>query len=244
MTAVAVVTGGSRGLGYACAERLAAGGARVALLDIDGDAADRAAVALPGGPHAGAACDVTRAADVETAIASVRARLGPPAVLVNNAGILHPTRFLEIPEAEWDAVMDVSVKGAFLASQTCAAAMVEAGWGRIVNVSSTAGKSVSTVGGAHYTTAKAALLGMTRALAKELAPHGVTVNAICPGLFATEMTLQTVDAATLARFAADFPIARLGRPEEVAALVAFLCGEEAAYITGAALDINGGDLMV
>jgi NAD(P)-dependent dehydrogenase (short-subunit alcohol dehydrogenase family) len=122
--------------------------------------------------------------------------------------------------------------------------MVAAGFGRIVNFSSTADKNVSTLGGAHYTTAKAAVLGLTRASAKELAPHGITVNAVCPGLFATEMTLRTVSADALARYADGFPIQRLGRPDEVAALVGFLCGEEAAYITGAALDINGGDLMV
>jgi 3-oxoacyl-[acyl-carrier protein] reductase len=243
---VAVVTGGARGLGFACARRLAAQGARVAVLDLDGDAAAAAAARLggAGAPHASAACDVTSRAQVDAAIAHVTEALGAPTLLVNNAGILFPTRFAEIPEAEWDAVMDVTVKGAFLCSQACAPGMVAAGFGRIVNVSSTAGKSVSTLGGAHYTTAKAAVLGLTRASAKELAPHGVTVNAVCPGLFETEMTLSTVSAEALARYAESFPIQRLGRPDEVAALVGFLCGEEAAYITGAALDVNGGDLMV
>jgi NAD(P)-dependent dehydrogenase (short-subunit alcohol dehydrogenase family) len=243
---VAVVTGGARGLGFACAQRLAAEGARVAILDLDGASAAEAAARLggAGAPHASAACDVTARTQVLEAIAHVTETLGAPTLLVNNAGILFPTRFAEIPEAEWDAVMAVTVKGAFLCSQACVAGMVEAGFGRIVNFSSTAGKSVSTLGGAHYTTAKAAVLGLTRATAKELAPHGITVNAVCPGLFDTEMTRSTVGAEALARYAEGFPVPRLGRPDEVAALVAFLCGEEAGYITGAALDVNGGDLMV
>jgi NAD(P)-dependent dehydrogenase (short-subunit alcohol dehydrogenase family) len=113
-----------------------------------------------------------------------------------------------------------------------------------VNVSSTAGKSVSTLGGAHYTASKAGVLGLTRAAAKELAPHGITVNAVCPGLIDTEMVRANVDPARLAAFRASFPVARLGTPEEVAALVAFLASPGAGYITGAAADINGGDLMV
>ncbi|HYV16575.1 MAG TPA: SDR family NAD(P)-dependent oxidoreductase [Conexibacter sp.] len=240
---VALVTGGARGLGFACAERLADDGMRVALLDLDGDAAAAAAARLGEG-HLGVGGDVTAAQDVAAALARTTAALGAPTVLVNNAGLLRPTRFLEISEAEWDAVLAVTVKGAFLCSQACLPAMVAAGFGRIVNFSSTAGKNVSTLGGAHYTTAKAAMLGLTRAVAKEHAAHGVTVNAVCPGLFSTEMTLQTVPADVLERYAASFPIPRLGTPEEVGALVAFLCSENAAYITGAALDINGGDLMV
>jgi 3-oxoacyl-[acyl-carrier protein] reductase len=242
----AIVTGGARGLGFACAQRLAADGARVAILDVEATAAAAAAQELAGagGPHTFAACDVTSAEQVAAAVAHVTATLGAPTLLVNNAGILRPTRFADISEAEWDAVMAVTVKGTFLCSQACVAGMVEDGFGRIVNFSSTAGKSVSTLGGAHYTTAKAAVLGLTRASAKELAPHGITVNAVCPGLFDTEMTRRTVGAEALARYADAFPVGRLGRPDEVAALVAFLCREEAGYITGAALDVNGGDLMV
>jgi 3-oxoacyl-[acyl-carrier protein] reductase len=177
-------------------------------------------------------------------IDEVLAGFGAVHILVNNAGILMPTRFLAIPEAEWDRVVAVSMKGTFLCSQAVLPSMKAAGWGRIVNFSSTAGKSVSTLGGAHYTAAKAGVLGLTRATAKEFAGDGITVNAVCPGLIDTEMVRATVDAERIRAYEASFPIPRLGRPEEVAELVAFLCSDRAAYITGAALDITGGDLMV
>ena len=122
--------------------------------------------------------------------------------------------------------------------------MQKEGWGRIVNLSSTAGKSVSTVGGAHYTAAKAGVLGFTRHLAKEVASDGITVNAVCPGLIDTEMVRSTIDEERTRQYADSFPIARLGRPEEVAELIAFLASDKAAYITGASLDINGGDLTI
>ena len=122
--------------------------------------------------------------------------------------------------------------------------MQTAGWGRIVNFSSTAGKSVSTVGGAHYTAAKAGILGFTRHLASEVARYGITVNAVCPGLVDTEMVRSTISDSRAQAYAAGFPIARLGEPREVAELVAFLASDRAAYITGASLDINGGDLMI
>jgi 3-oxoacyl-[acyl-carrier protein] reductase len=240
----ALITGGARGIGFACAERLAGAGHRVAILDIDPERARAAAASLAGGPHIGIGGDVTNRADVQAVVERVSRELEAPTLLINNAGILRDTPFLEIDDREWQEVLDVSLRGAFLCMQTCVPAMVDADFGRVVNISSTAGKSVSTLGGVHYTTAKTALLGLTRATAKELAPHGVTVNAVCPGLFATQMTLATVSAETLQRYADWFPIKRLGRPDEVAAAVAYLCSEDAAYVTGAALDVNGGDLMV
>jgi NAD(P)-dependent dehydrogenase (short-subunit alcohol dehydrogenase family) len=165
-------------------------------------------------------------------------------ILINNAGVLRPTKVIEIPEAEWDWVVAVNLKGTFLCSQAVLPAMQAAGWGRIVNFSSTAGKNVSTVGGAHYTAAKAGVLGFTRHLAKEVAADGITVNAVCPGLIDTEMVRATIDDARCDAYARSFPIPRLGLPEEVAELVAFLASDRAAYITGASLDINGGDLMI
>ena len=123
-------------------------------------------------------------------------------------------------------------------------ALQKTGWGRIVNFSSTAGKNISTVGGAHYTAAKAGVLGFTRHLAQEVAQHNITVNAVCPGLIDTEMVRNTIDEARVKTYEQSFPISRLGKPEEVADLVAFLCSDKAAYITGASLDINGGDLMI
>ena len=171
-------------------------------------------------------------------------RWGRIDILANCAGVLRPTSLANIPEEEWDFVVDVNLKGTFLASQAVLPAMTARRWGRIVNISSTAGKSVSTLGGAHYTAAKAGVLGLTRHLSREVARHGITVNAVCPGLIDTEMVRATIAADAVQRYAASFPVARLGQPEEVASLVAFLASDDAAYITGASLDINGGDLTV
>jgi len=141
-------------------------------------------------------------------------------------------------------VMSVNVNGVFLCSQAVIAPMKKQGWGRIINLSSSAGKTVSTLGGGRYTATKNAVLGITRAFARELAAHGITVNAICPGLIATEMVLDNTPDDELLAFEQSFPIQRLGRPEEAAWLVGFLASDEAAYITGAAFDLTGGDLMV
>ena len=242
----AIVTGGGRGLGFACAQRLAGDGSAVAILDRNEDAARSAAAALPGGDerHRGICSDVTSRESVEDAVALATRELGAPTVLVNGAGILYPTAFMDISDSEWRAVIDVSLTGSFISAQVCLPGMIDAGFGRIVNFSSTAGKNVSTIGGAHYTAAKAGVLGLTRALAKESAQYGITVNAICPGLIDTEMARENCTPEALAKYAASFPVSRLGEAAEVADLVAFLCGSDAAYITGASVDINGGDLMI
>jgi NAD(P)-dependent dehydrogenase (short-subunit alcohol dehydrogenase family) len=241
----ALVTGGARGLGYACAQRLAVGGRSVAIIDLDESEARTSAASLPNTrPHLGLAADVRVRADVARVVARVASEFGPPAILVNCAGILFPTRVLDISEQEWNAVIGVSLTGTFFFSQICARMMIDVQFGRIVNFSSTAGKSVSTLGGAHYTAAKAGVLGLTRAFAKELAPFGITVNAVCPGLIATQMARENCTDEGLADYAQSFPVGRLGEPSEVAALVDFLCSAEAGYITGASVDINGGDLMV
>lgn len=242
----ALVTGGGRGLGFACAERLADSGFAVAIVDRNEDGARQAAAALPRrvDRHCGIGGDVTSRSSVEDAVALATRELGPPTVLVNAAGLLYPTAFMDISDDEWRSVLDVSLTGSFISSQVCLPGMIDASFGRIVNFSSTAGKNVSTIGGAHYTAAKAGVLGLTRALAKESAQFGITVNAVCPGLIDTEMAHDHCSAEALENYAASFPVPRLGRPTEVAALVAFLCGADASYITGAALDINGGDLMI
>ena len=243
---VAIVTGAGQGMGYAVAHRLAAAGASLVVNDLNADAAEQTAAALRAAGHAAWAVpgDVASSQDVRGIVAAALDRYGSIHILINNAGVLRPTAVIDIEEAEWDLVVNVNLKGTYLCSRAVLPAMREAGLGRIVNFSSTAGKNVSTVGGAHYTAAKAGVLGFTRHLAKEAAPYGITVNAVCPGLIDTEMVRATISDEQTSAYAASFPIARLGRPEEVAELVAFLASDRAAYITGASLDINGGDLMI
>lgn len=240
---VALVSGAAGGMGTAIAAALSDLGAAVALNDRTVESLFQLRDRLETRSVAVAA-DVTSKTEVETMVASVEEQIGTIDILVNNAGVLRPTKIVEIEEAEWDFVVDVNLKGAFLCSQAVIPGMRERGWGRIVNLSSTAGKSVSTMGGAHYTAAKAGVLGLTRHIASEVAQDGITVNAVCPGLIDTNMTRTTITTAEADAYAASFPIPRLGRPDEVADLIAFLVTDRAAYITGASLDINGGDLMV
>ncbi|WP_406057168.1 SDR family NAD(P)-dependent oxidoreductase [Kribbella sp. NBC_00889] len=234
---VAVVTGGAGGLGRACVESLLARGTAVAVVD-----------RLPPKDLPGKAisvtADVTSPDQVRSAHEEVVDRLGDVSILVNAAGIARSTRFADISLDEWQSVLGVSITGTFLMTQACLPGMRAAGWGRIVNFSSTAGKNVSTLGGAHYTTAKAGLLGLTRAVAQELGPLGITVNAVCPGLFETEMARSLAAGRDLDAYLGGLPVPRIGQPSEVGELVAFLASDQAAYITGASVDINGGELMV
>jgi NAD(P)-dependent dehydrogenase (short-subunit alcohol dehydrogenase family) len=243
---VALVTGASRGFGRAISERLAAPGAIAAAVAVhvrDGDRARAAAERLGerGFPVWG---DLQKSADLQAIVARTLDRFGRLDILVNNAAVALSTRFESIPEEEWRRTFDVNVTAPFLLIRAVLPAMKSQGYGRIVNLSSTAGKTVSTLGGAHYTASKAALQGLTRAAAKELGPYGITINAVCPGLFDTELTRENATPDQLAAAAQSFPIRRLGDPGEVAELVAYLASEAAGYITGAAVDINGGDLML
>jgi 3-oxoacyl-[acyl-carrier protein] reductase len=240
---VALITGAARGLGRATAGRLLERGAAVAVNVRREDRAE--AVARELGERAFAAPgDIAEPAAAGAIVQRILDRCGRLDVLVNNAALALSTRFEKISEEEWRRAMDVNVTAPFLLIRAALPAMKAAGYGRIVNISSTAGKTVSTLGGAHYTTSKAALLGLTRAAAKELGPYGITVNAVCPGLIDTELTRENATDEALAAYARGFPIQRLGRPVEVADLICFLASDEAGYITGASLDINGGDLMV
>ena len=243
---VAIVTGAGRGMGRAVARRLARGGARLVINDIDGLTADHTVSELRGYGHEAIAApgSVTSELDVRAMVDKALVNFGEIRILINNAGILRPTQVIDIEEEEWDLVVGVNLKGTYLCSRAVLKPMQDGGWGRIVNISSSAGKNISTVGGAHYTAAKAGILGFTRHLAKEAAPHGITVNAVCPGLIDTEMVRTTISDERAGAYAESFPISRLGTPEEVAELVAFLASDRAAYITGASLDINGGDLMI
>lgn len=165
-------------------------------------------------------------------------------ILINNAGIMFRTRLQDISLEEWENTLKVNLTGPFLLTKALLPLMKKSGYGRIVNISSSAGRSVSTLGGAHYTASKTGLLGLTRAAAKELASFGITVNAICPGLIDTQMVRKTTTKKELEAFITSFPIQRIGLPEEIGDLVVFLCSERASYITGASIDINGGDLMI
>jgi len=240
---VALVTGASRGFGLATAKRLAERGASVAVHVRDAGRAEAAArqVGYRGFAVHG---DLENPADLQALVDRALDRFGRLDILVNNAAVALPTRFEQITEEEWRRTFEVNVTAVFLLVRAVLPAMREQGYGRIVNISSTAGKTVSTLGGAHYTASKAALQGLTRAAAKELGPYGITVNAICPGLFDTELTRENATPEQLAAIAQTFPVRRLGEAVEVADLICFLASEAAGYITGASLDINGGDLML
>ncbi len=242
---VAIVTGAAQGMGAHIARTLAEEGASVVLCDLNRDQVERTAAQIdPAGDRAvGWRTDVTDESAVDELVTAALARFGRVDILVNNAGVLRPTRIEEISAAEWDLVVDANLKGTFLCSRAVLGTMKANGFGRIINMSSSAGRSVSTLGGAHYTAAKAGVLGFTRALAKEMAPYGITANSICPGLIDTEMVRANCPPERLQAYEDSFPIARLGTPGEVARLVLFLV-RDAPYITGAAFDINGGDLMI
>lgn len=244
---IALITGAGRGMGRTIAERFAAEGAALALNDLDLKPLQAVAAALKkkyGARTLSVMGSVTDPADVNRMVRDTLKMFGRIDILVNNAGILYPTRILDIPLEEWRRVMAVNVDGVFHVTQAVLKPMIRRRYGRIVNMSSSAGRSVSTLGGAHYTASKAAVLGLTRAVAKEVARHGITCNAVCPGLIDTAMVRQTVNREKIQAYERSFPIPRLGTPREVADLILFLSSDESAYITGASIDINGGDLMI
>jgi NAD(P)-dependent dehydrogenase (short-subunit alcohol dehydrogenase family) len=238
---VALITGAARGLGRAAAEQLLARGASVAVNLRDPRRAEALArelgdraLAVPG--------DVTEAPN--KMIEAVLERFGRLDILVNNAAYAQSTRFDDLTAEEWRRAIEVNLTAPFLLIKAVVRPMKARAYGRIVNISSLAGKTVSTLGGAHYTASKAGLQGLTRAAAKELGAFGITVNAICPGMIDTELTREHATQEQLAALAASYPIARLGTAEEVADLICFVASEAAGYITGASFDINGGDLML
>ncbi|MGE5178541.1 MAG: SDR family NAD(P)-dependent oxidoreductase [Bacteroidota bacterium] len=240
---VALITGAARGLGRAAVERLIARGASVAVNIRDPKRADALAREL--GDRAFAAPgDVADPGAPEAITKMVLERFGRLDILVNNAAYAHSTRFDDLTADEWRRAIEVNLTAPFLLTKAVAPPMKARQYGRIVNISSLAGKTVSTLGGAHYTASKAGLQGLTRAAAKELGAFGITVNAICPGMIDTELTREHATQEQLAALAASYPIRRLGTAEEVADLICFLASDAAGYITGASYDINGGDLML
>ncbi len=240
---VALVTGAARGLGFAAAMRLHERGASVAVNVRDAARANATARAV--GERALAVPGDLAGADVpEEIVRRTLDRFGRIDILVNNAALPLTTRFEQLSVEEWRAALEVNLTAPFRLIKAALPAMKAQEYGRIVNVSSTAGRMVSTLGGAHYTTSKTGLLGLTRAAAKELGKYGITVNAVCPGMIDTELTRETAATDVLERLAAAYPVPRLGTALEVADLICFAASESAGYITGASLDINGGDLMM
>lgn len=240
---VAIVTGASRGLGRAAAQRLYERGASVAVnaRDIEraeevADSLGERAFAVPG--------DVAATGKPDEIARRTLERFGRIDILVNNAARAETTRFPDLTADEWREALEVNLTAPFLLTKAVLPAMQAQRYGRIVNVSSSAGRMVSTLGGAHYTASKTGLLGLTRAAAKELGKFGITVNAVCPGMIDTELTHESATPEFLERMAAGLPVPRLGTALEVADLICFAASEAAGYITGAAFDINGGDLMI
>jgi 2-hydroxycyclohexanecarboxyl-CoA dehydrogenase len=239
----AVVTGGASGIGGAISRRLAAGRASVAIFDLDGDAAEAAAVSIEksGGRAIGLPVDVTDRAAVDSGVAEVRTRLGRPSILVNSAGSSVGGPFLEVTAEAWTLMLAVNLTGTFDCCQAVLPDMVEEGWGRIVNISSSSVHSGS-VGLAGYVAAKSGVVGLTKVLALEFGRHGITVNTIPPGFIDTPMLRRTVESGfvDLDQQLAKTPVGRIGRPEDTAAACAFLVSEEAGYITGQVIGVNGG----
>ncbi len=243
---VAIVTGAGRGIGRAIAARFGADGATVVVADLDDAAAAGtvAAIEAAGGRAFAVHADVTNPDQVAALAAVATDRFGRIDILVNNAGILRSTRAADVTPKEWHLVVDANLTSSFLCARAAYPALRESGRGRIVNIASMAGRATSTLGGVHYTTAKAGVLGLTRHLAREWARDGITVNAISPGIVDTPMARDSMDAARMTQVLAAIPMGRLADASEIAALVGFLASDEAAYITGANVDIHGGELII
>ena len=237
----ALVTGAARGIGAATATRLAALGARVAVADIDIATASVVAESI-GDAALPVELDVRDRASFEAALRVTLAELGGLDVLVNNAALTVRRPFFEIEDDEWDEVLAVNLRGVFLGCQLGGAHMREQRSGRIINLSSLAGQQGSVVNGAHYAASKAGILALTKALARELAPFGVTVNAVAPAAVEGPL-VDALPADTVAALTAAVPLRRLGRTDEIAGLIAYLAGDQAGYVTGSTFDINGGSLM-
>ncbi len=243
---VAIVTGAAQGMGFAIAARLLRDGARVVLADVNGGGLARAVEQLGAWREAAHAveADVTNGSDVARMVAEATARFQSIDILVNNAGVLRSSSVDRISDTEWDLVVDTNLKATFLCAQAVIEVMKPKRYGKIVNMASMAGRATSTLGGAHYTAAKAGVLGLTRHLARELAAYRINVNAVSPGIVDTPMVANALSADQRERLAASIPFERLAAPDEIASLVAFLVSDEAGYITGASVDIHGGELII
>ena len=243
---VAIVTGAARGIGAAIARRLAADGMAVGVVDLDEQGSARTAKEIieDGGRAIPLGADVADEKAAGTAVQQTVAELGPVTVLINSAGIIRDNLIFKMSAGDWDSVMDVHLRGAFLMSRAAQTHMTQATWGRIVNISSTS--ALGNRGQANYAAAKAGLIGFTKTLALELGKFGVTANAIAPGFIETDMTQATATRQGIdyddwkIAVARDIPIGRIGQPEDIAAVASFLCREEAGYVSGQVIFVNGG----
>ncbi|WP_193047017.1 SDR family NAD(P)-dependent oxidoreductase [Mycolicibacterium baixiangningiae] len=247
MNRVAVVTGGASGMGEATCHELARRGHKVAVLDLKGEAAQRVAENLraEGASALGVAADVSNRAAVEEAFAKIRTELGPVHILVTSAGLVDFAPFTEITPQAWQRLVDVNLTGTFHCCQVAVPDMLEAGWGRIVMISSSSAQRGSP-GMAHYAASKGALLSLTKSLAREYGTSGITVNNVPPSGIETPMQHQSQAAGMLPsneQMAASIPVGHLGTGEDIAAAVGFLCSDEAGFITGQTLGVNGGSVM-
>lgn len=242
---VAIVTGGARGIGAAVASRLADDGFAIGVLDLDeaNCAATVDAVTSKSGQALAVGVDVSDAAGVEAAVARVADELGPPTVLINNAGITRDNLLFKMTEEDWDSVINVHLRGAFLMTKAAQAHMTKAGWGRIVNLSSTS--ALGNRGQANYAAAKAGMQGFTKTLAIELGKFGVTANTVAPGFIVTDMTAMTAQRLGVdfeefqAARAAETPVPRVGTPDDIAHAVSYFVSEGASFVTGQVLYVAG-----
>jgi len=242
-TRTALVTGASRGLGRAIAERLARDGWRVELVARQADKLNevRAAIEAAGGKACVHTADISDPKSADQVIAAVEKESGPLGALINNAGITKDGLLMRMDDADWSAVIDTNLTGAFRWIRAASRGMLKARAGRIVNIGSVVGL-VGNAGQANYAAAKAGLVGLTQSVAREFASRGVTCNCVCPGFFDTDMT-SVLKEDLKSKVLTGIPLGRFGKPEEVAGLVSFLCGADAGYVTGQAWAIDGGMTM-
>ncbi len=236
----AIVSGAAQGIGYAIARRLYDEGCRVGLLDISEDKLREAAGSMEG--CAAFVCDVSSVASITEAVKGATQALGSLDIVVNNAGILHNTTILETTEAQWDRIMAVNLKSVFFMVQQAIPFLKESKFPRVINISSLAGRMGGFETGLGYSASKGGILALTMGFARQLAPFGINVNAVCPGTTETPITKEFTPEA-MEKLYARIPLGRLGKPEDTAAAVAYLASDDAAFVTGLLLDVNGGMYM-
>ena len=240
---VALITGGAQGIGRIISEELASQGAHVILADINLEGAEKIAIGIKssGGQASAVRIDVANAADVRGVFDSILKKYKPVDIVVNNAGITRDGLLVRMKEVDWDLVLNINLKGSFLCSQQAAKQMMKQKSGSIINIASIVGM-MGNFGQSNYSASKSGLIGFTKTLAREVAPRGIRANAVAPGFIDTEMT-KVLEESVRSKLIDQIPLARLGQPEDVANCVSFLVSENASYITGQVINVNGGMLM-